>query len=343
MPIVQAEQLTRLITGILAGAGGRADYAETVAEHLVAANLAGHDSHGVLRTPHYVAAIDAGTLDPRAEPEIVSQTASMAQICGNWTFGQVIAKQATELAIDMAQAQGIGLVSMYHEGHTGRLGTYVEMGAEAGMASMIWDGCIGGPRSVVVPLNGTGRKIGANPIAMGLPSGSHGALVLDFATSMSAAGKVMVAVAKDELLPDEWIVDADWQPTRDPNQLKAGGALRPMGSPSVGHKGYALGFMVGLFSLMASLPSPAQPPLEDRWGTVILMLDIARFGSPDAFRQQVDAVIDFVKRDPLQGEVLVPGETEARTRRDRQANGIPLPEATWAELQECAQRFGIAH
>ncbi|MXV92283.1 MAG: Ldh family oxidoreductase [Chloroflexi bacterium] len=342
MPIVQAEPLTRLIKNILAEAGARADYAAIVAEHLVAANLAGHDSHGVLRTPHYVTAIDAGRLDPRAEPDIVSQSASMAQICGNWTFGQVIARQASELAIQMAQAQGIGLVSMYHEGHTGRLGAYAEMGAAAGLASMIWDGCIGGPRSVVVPLHGTGRKVGANPIAMGLPGGPHGSLVLDFATSMSAAGKVMVAVAKDELLPDEWIVDADWQPTRDPNQLQAGGALRPLGSPSVGHKGYALGFMVGLFSLMASLPSSAQPPQEDRWGTIILMLDIARFGSADTFRQQVEAVIDYVKSDPLEGEVLVPGEVEARTRRERLASGIPLPAATWQELMACATRFGIS-
>ena len=342
MPNLQAQPLTDLLAGILTGAGARSDYADIVAAHLVAANLAGHDSHGALRTPHYVKSIDEGVLKPRAEPEIVSRSASMAQICGNYTFGQVIARQATELAIDMARAEGIGLVSMYHEGHTGRLGTYAEMGAAAGMASMIWDGCLGGPRSVVIPFNGTGRKLGANPIAMGFPGGPHGALILDFATSMSAAGKVMVAQAKGEPLPDEWIVDGDWQPTRDPSQLWAGGALRPLGMPSVGHKGYALAFMVGLFSLMASLPSDAQPPDEDRWGTVILMLDIARFGNPEVFQQQIDALIAYLKADPLDGEVLVPGEVEARTRRERLANGIPLPQATWDELQACANRFGVA-
>ena len=342
MPIMQAQPLTELIAGVLTGAGARTDYADIVAAHLVAANLAGHDSHGVLRTPHYVKSIDEGLLQPRAEPEVVSRSACMAQICGHYTFGQVIARQASELAMDMARTEGIGLVSMYHEGHTGRLGTYAEMGTAAGMASMIWDGCLGGPRSVVLPLNGTGRKLGANPIAMGFPGGPHGALILDFATSMSAAGKVMVAQAKGELLPDEWIVDGDWQPTRDPNQLWAGGALRPLGMPSVGHKGYALAFMVGLFSLMASLPSDAQPPQEDRWGTVILMLDIARFGNPEVFQQQVDTLIAYLKADPLDGEVLVPGEVEARTRRQRLANGIPLPQATWEELQACAKRFGVA-
>ena len=266
----------------------------------------------------------------------------MAQVCGNFTFGQVIAKQAAEIAISKAREQGIGLASMYHEGHTGRLGTYAEMGAAAGMASMIWDGVIGGPRSVVVPLNGTGRKIGANPIAMGFPSASHGAVILDFATSISAAGKVMVAVDKGEQLPGDWIVDGNWQPTSDPTQLAKGGALRPMGLPYVGHKGYALAMMVGLFSLMASLPSEAQPPLEDRWGTVILMIDISRFGSVDVFQKQVDAVIEYVKEDPLEGEVLYPGEMEARRRAERLANGIDLPEATWAEISACAEGLGVA-
>ncbi len=341
MPRIQAGELERLIASILAAAGGRDDYAEIVAEHLVNANLAGHDSHGVLRAPHYVSAIDDGRLDPQALPEVVEETACMAQINGNWTFGQVIAKQGSELAITKAREQGIGLVSMYHEGHTGRLGTYAEMAAEAGMASMIWDGCIGGPRSIVVPLNGSGRKIGANPIAMGFPSGRHGAVILDFATSMSAAGKVMVAQAKGEALPDEWIVDAEGRPTTDPTQLREGGALRPLGLPSVGHKGYALGLMVGLFSMMASLRSDKQPPLEDRWGTVILMIDITRFGSLDLFQQQVDTVIEFVKADPLDGEVLFPGELEARRRQERLAGGIELPAAIWREIVDCAERFGL--
>lgn len=342
MPIAEAKQLTDIIARILAAAGARADYADIVARHLVDANLAGHDSHGVIRTPYYVRSIEKGELKPATEPEIVAETASMAQICGHWTFGQVIAKQATEIAIDKARKQGVGLVSMYHEGHTGRIGTYAEMGAEAGMASMIWDGCIGGPRSVVVPLNGTGRKIGANPIAMGFPSATQGTVLLDFATSISAAGKVMVAVDKGEQLPGDWIVDADWQPTSDPTKLKEGGALRPMGLPYVGHKGYALAMMVGLFSLMASLRSENQPPTEDRWGTVILMIDISRFGPLDVFQRQVDTVIDFVKTDPLEGEVLYPGEVEARNRRERLANGIDLPAATWNEISACAEGLGVA-
>ena len=102
MPILQAKPLTKLVAQILEAAGARTDYADIVATHLVNANLAGHDSHGVIRTPHYVRSIDDGNLQPTADPEIVDESACMAQICGNWTFGQVIAKQATELAIEKA-------------------------------------------------------------------------------------------------------------------------------------------------------------------------------------------------------------------------------------------------
>ncbi|MCE2473691.1 MAG: Ldh family oxidoreductase, partial [Anaerolineae bacterium] len=98
----------------------------------------------------------------------------------------------------------------------------------------------------------------------------------------------------------------------------------------------------GLFSMMASLRSENQPPLEDRWGTVILMIDIGRFGPVDVFQKQVDTVIDFVKTDPLEGEVLYPGEVEARNRRERLAQGIDLPAATWSEISACAQGLGVS-
>ena len=117
--------------------------------------------------------------------------------------------------------------------------------------------------------------------------------------------------------------------------------MRPLGMPSVGHKGYALAMMTGLFTMMASMPSGAEMPHGDRWGTVILMVDISRFGATDLFKQQVDVAIDYVKTDPLDGEVLFPGEIEARRRQERLAAGIDLPDATWRELMECVERFGL--
>ena len=341
MPTLNANELTVMTARILAAAGATDDYADIVATHLVNANLAGHDSHGVIRIPSYLASIDAGRVDPAAAPAVTYESASMAQIDGANTFGQVTAKIATELAIDKARAEGVSLVTMFQIGHTGRLGTYAEMAAAADMGAVIWDGCIGGTRSIVAPLNGKGRKIGANPIAMGFPSAKHGAVVLDIATSMSAAGKVMVAQAKGEKLPDKWIMDKDGVQTDDAMKLNDGGALLPLGMPSVGHKGFALAMMTGFFTMLASLPSGEDVPHGDRWGTVILMVDISRFGAADLYKQQVDLAIDYVKAEPLDGEILYPGEIEARRRTQRLADGIELPDATWRELLACAERFGV--
>lgn len=341
MPTLQAAELTPLIDSILQSAGAPPDYADIVATHLVDANLTGHDSHGVIRMTDYVRAIDEGRMNPKAAPKVTDETVSMAQIDGGSTFGQVTAGMGSELAIVKARETGLALVTAYNIGHTGRLGTYAEMAADAGLAAMIWDGCIGGPRSIVIPLNGSGRKLGANPIAMGFPSKKYGRVILDFASSMSAAGKVRVAESKGEPLPAEWIVDAEGRPTTDATQLMQGGALRPLGLPSVGHKGYALAFMTGLMTMMASMPSGAQLPEGDRWGTLILMIDIARFGSLEQFRQQVDVAIDFVKTDPLDGEVLYPGEPEARRRLERTRAGIDIPCSTWNEILALADRFGL--
>jgi uncharacterized oxidoreductase len=341
MPRIQADALNTLIFHILQAAGAPDDYAQTVSTHLVDANLAGHDSHGVLRAPHYVRQIDNGRLIPTAKPEIVDETSATAQIDGHWTFGQVIAKFGTELAIEKARSEGVAFVTMYHEGHTGRLGTYPEMVTKAGMAAALWDGCIGGPKATQPPLNGIGRKIGANPIAMGFPGEQFGPVILDFATSMVAVGKVLVAQARGESLAAEWVVDADGNPSTNPHDWENGGTLRPLGMPSVGHKGYALAFMVGLLGMMASMRSDVDFLTGDRWGTALLVIDISRFGSPDSFRKQVDQSIQFMKDSQHNGEVLYPGEFELRNRRERLEQGIEIPDPTWQEIVAYANRFNL--
>ncbi len=341
MPVIQAPLLDSIVDHVLQAAGAPEDFARTVAEHLVDSNLAGHDSHGVQRLPQYIQAIDDGLLMPANEPVIVDETPAVVQIDGKWTFGQVIAKYGTELAIAKARSTGVGFVTMYHEGHTGRLGTYPEMATRAGMACALWDGVIGGYKANQVPFGGSERKLGANPIALGFPGAEQGPIILDYATSMSAAGKVAVARASGKSLPGEWIVDGDGNPSINPDDYYTGGALRPMGLPGVGHKGYAMAFMVGLFGLLASMRSDVEWPGGNRWGTALLVIDIARFGPVDQFRKQVDQAIGFVKAGEAQADVRYPGEFERHNREHRRANGIELPESTWDEIRDCIRRFDL--
>ena len=339
MPTIRPETLDAVVDQVLQAAGAPADHARVVAEHLVDANLAGHDSHGVQRIPQYVDAVDGGSLIPTENPVIVDETPALVQIDGKWTFGQVIATYGTELAIAKAREVGVGLVTMYNEGHTGRLGTYPEMAARAGMACALWDGVIGSNRATQAPLGGQGRLIGANPIAMGFPGVENDPIILDYASSMSAAGKVRFAYAQGKKMPGDWIQDADGNPTNDPQAFYDGGALRPMGVPDVGHKGYALAFMVGLMGLMASMRSDEQFPSGVRWGTAILVMDISRFGPLDDFRAQVDQAVEFVKGDHTD-TVQYPGEYERRSRQQR-ANGIDVPDKTWQSILAYVDRFEL--
>jgi uncharacterized oxidoreductase len=344
MPIVPADTIERVTFQVLRAAGAPESHAATVAAHLADSNLAGHDSHGLQRLPQYVNAIEKGTLQPRESPIIVEETAAIALLDGRWTFGQVIAKFATELAIQKARDVGVAFVGMYNEGHTGRMGSYPEMAAKAGMVAALWDGCIGGPKANQAPFGGIGRKLGANPIAIGFPSGQGAPMLLDFATSCSAAGKVHVAKARGKRMPDKWLIDASGAPTDDPDAFYNGGALLPMGGLSTGHKGYALGFMVGLFGLLMSMRAGESLPGGNRWGTALMVLDVARFGSLDQFRAEVDEAVNYVKdTPPMEGfsEVLYPGEFEARTRQERLANGVDIPGPTWKEVTACIRKFGL--
>jgi LDH2 family malate/lactate/ureidoglycolate dehydrogenase len=268
----------------------------------------------------------------------------MALIDGRWTFGQVIMEFATELAIEKARDAGTGFVLMYDEGHTGRMGAYCERAARAGMAAALWDGGIGGRKQNVAPYGGTVSRLGANPIAIGFPGWEHEVILLDFATSCSAEGKLRVARARGKRLPGSWIVDVNGALSDDPNDFYAGGALMPMGGLSTGHKGYALGFMVGLFGLLATMPSAEPFPGGNRWGTALLVIDIGKLVSLDEFRRQVDRSVEYVKKTPAMDgfdSVLYPGEFEERTRDERKRVGIDVPEPTWDEVLALVRRYGL--
>jgi hydroxycarboxylate dehydrogenase B len=130
MPTLSAEVLTRLGIEIFTRAGAPQEHARCVTEHLVEANLAGHDSHGVLRIPQYVDLIDAGRIKPAATMSIVHEAPASAVVDGGGGFGQVIAREAMLLATRKAKAGGIGAVAVRHCSHTGRIGTYTHLAAK---------------------------------------------------------------------------------------------------------------------------------------------------------------------------------------------------------------------
>ena len=346
MPILTAEAIRTIASEVLRAAGAAEHHAGAVARHLADANLAGHDSHGFIRITQYVKEIDDGDVDPTASPEVLGENAAVAHVDGHLTFGQVVAGFALDLAMEKARQYGVGLVNMCNLTHTGRVGAYPEKAAKEGMAAIMCTGFVGGTSAInVTPFGGRARRLGTNPIAMAFPSAFGSPVLLDFATSIAAEGKLRVYRAKGETLPDDWVLDKDGVPSRDPNAYYEGGSLLPIGGLHGGHKGYALSFMVAMFgAVMGSVALPAATLPDQIAGSTIIVIDLAGMGAIDDIRATVGEVVDYVKDTPLadgSSGILYPGEFEALTREQRVEEGVSIADATWDEVSALMERFGL--
>ena len=346
---IRAEALQRIAQAILAAAGSSADEAGKVAHKLVGANLAGHDSHGVIRVPQYVEQVAAGEIVPNQSVAVVSETAVVTVLDGRGGYGQIVGEQAVQAAIDKAQAHGIALSALRDSAHLGRLGDWAEMAAAAGMASLHFVNATGIPLRVV-PHGGRDGRGTTNPIAIGIPVAGGAPVVLDFATAAIAEGKVRVARNKGVRVPPDCLLDADGRPTTDPNELYADppGNLVPFGGAVSGHKGGALWLMVDLLAgAFTGGGCSRLPEGPARFTSNMLSLVIAPAvytGTP-ALAAEIRRYLEFVKSSrprAADGAVMLPGEPEQRARAERRANGVPIDATTWAQIIAAGERQGLA-
>ena len=229
--------------------------------------------------------------------------------------------------------------------HVGRLGEYAEMAAREGVVAILAAGGFAEERGQAVPFGGSRPALGTNPIALGFPAGRAEPMLLDFATTAIAAGKVAVARARGLPLPDGVLIDRDGHATTDPNAYYEGGALLPFG----GHKGYALSMAVEFLGRIVTGSETFATEGRGgqyfaRSGHMVIAIDPSAFGPIDGYRERADATIDRIRAVPPapgHAEVLVPGDPEHRSRRERERDGIPVPQATWESIRECAVGLGL--
>ncbi len=338
MPTVPVARLRDLAVGLLAAVGARAEDAELVGAALIDANLAGHDSHGVIRLLNYVDWARQGSIDPNARAHVLSRQHSTAVVDGGWGWGQVGMMLAVETVIDLARNFGTGAVTVRRSNHIGRVAPYVAKIADAGMVGL----ALSNANPAVAPYGGRARVFGTNPIAWGVPrSGGRPALVHDIATAGVAEGKLRVARAKGLQVATGLLLDAEGEPTVEPDDFYTGGTLLPFGS----HKGSGLSVLVQV--LGRGLAGASPEALADHRGgngPIVIALDIAVFTDLERFTESTDAICEQIQSTaPSAGfdDVVLPGETEERTERDRRAKGIPVPETTWSELQELGESLGV--
>jgi LDH2 family malate/lactate/ureidoglycolate dehydrogenase len=349
MIVLQAQQLKQMTYAIFMAAGAAQPNAERVAEALVDANLAGHDSHGVARIPQYLQAIAAGQLDPAARPAVLKETALSLLLDGKWSFGQVGAQMCMQEAIRRAKTHGMAIAALVRAYHIGRLGEYSEMAHDAGMIALVTTGGLGGrhiaPGAGMAPYGGARAVLGTNPLSFGFPAGAQPPVMADFATSTVAMGKVNLARAKGEALPPNCILDRHGNPTTDPNDFYDGGVLLPFG----GHKGYGLAVVVELLSQALTGSDTCGDAKESGGlymlaGNVFLVLDPALFRPKEDYGAAADAIIQKIKAVPPAAgfsEVLVPGEPEQRSKARRRQEGVGIADGTWKALQEQAAKLNL--
>ncbi len=318
------------------------DLAEVVSDSLVDANLAGHDTHGVIMAPPYAAQIRAGWLKPaaRASVEPASALPATLAVNGAMGWGPPAAFLAANETMKRAQQFGIGAAVIRQCQHIGRLGQYVERIAAHHLIGIV--ACNTG--SAVAPFGSKQRMLGTNPIAISAPrQGSQAPVVFDGSTSVVAGNKLMVLAHKGLPAPAGWIIDRNGEPSTQPDDyLTGGGALLPLG----GHKGYALSVMVELLAgLLSGNSAPFLPDFAGGNGVLVIAIQPEAFMPIDHYLAQVERVCEALKAarrmDPAR-EVLLPGEPEQIARRERTANGIPMAETTWKSLCDLAESLGVA-
>jgi uncharacterized oxidoreductase len=345
MPAVQSDELQQLTEDLLKAAGATGEEASVVAAGLVTASLAGRDSHGVMRLPQYLTAMERGSIVTGAPVETVRESPTTAVIDGNWGFGQVAATRAAEMAREKAGATSLAGVAGRRCNHVGALADYVEMLADAGLIGLMFVNGHGGAHNTV-PWGGADRRLCTNPMAAAFPA-EDDPVVLDISTAAVAEGKVRTYRIKGEPVPDWWIVDSEGRPTNDPNVLyeQPRGALLPLGG-NVGYKGFGLGMMVDLLAGGLSGAGTSGPDPE-RGGNAftIIAIDPGAFAGEEAFRADASSLVEWVKSSrsaPGFDEVIVPGEIERATQQRRRRDGIPIPDEVWEQIAQAAEGSGVS-
>ncbi|MEC7733296.1 MAG: Ldh family oxidoreductase [Chloroflexota bacterium] len=344
MPSIMPDELEKIATALLVEAGASEEESKVISRLSIGANLAGHDSHGIIQIPTYIDRVNRGHIVPGAEYEIVKDTPTTTVVDGHWGFGYSVTERLMRETIEKARTQNIAAATVYRQSHIGRLAAYPLMAAEADMIGMITADS-GRSAKAVVPFGGREKRLGTNPISIAMPSNLDGPFFLDMATSAVAAGKINLAQARGGSIPSGWVVKADGEHTTDPNELKNGGAILPLGGDQ-GHKGYGLSSIVEIFSgILTGLGFGHDPSGRHNDGCFISVFNVSAFRDLQDFKDEVTEFAAYLKSSetaPGFDEVLYPGEIEYRNETRQRKEGIFVEDSTWGELQSLAEGYNIA-
>jgi uncharacterized oxidoreductase len=347
---IAADALTDFCAEVFERVGSRPGEARRVAASLVDANLTGHDSHGVIRMPRYVDWVRSGDIVPNQTIERLVDTPVIAVVDGRSGFGQTVAPQAVDVGVEKAKAMGLAAISLRNAGHIGRVGEWAERAVRAELISIHFVNARGSV--LVAPFGGLERRLSTAPFCVGIPREDGAPVVLDFATSLVAEGKVNVASRGGKPLPPDSLIGPDGALSGDPallygpmtpdgprNAALGAGAIRAFGE----HKGSGLALLCELLGGSLTGNGATGPGRKFANGMFSLYVDPKQVEPTHLFNADMTRYLDWFRQaSTLPGEaVLTPGEPERIARAQRGEHGVPLPSEAWASIVAAARSVGV--
>jgi ureidoglycolate dehydrogenase (NAD+) len=336
--VVSHQAALELTTKIFEATGVPTDDARQVAAGLLWADLRGIGSHGMIRIPSYIVRLDKGVVNPTPNLSIVKELPAAMVIDADQAHGQIALSFGMQKAIEKARTAGVGWIIVGQSTHSGAVGMYTRMAAEAGMIGIH----MGTSNPNMVYHGARVGGVATSPMAISVPRGDGKIISLDMATAIAGVGKLMAHKATNTPLGEGWALDAEGNPTTDPQKAEV---PTPLGGP----KGSGLSLM---FECITSLM--VGPSLIGRWVTgeaqkhkqnvVLVAVDIGAFIDLDAYKAEADYLVaalkDLPKADGVD-EIFMPGERGDAIYDQRLRDGIPVPAKTWADIGKVAERFGV--
>jgi LDH2 family malate/lactate/ureidoglycolate dehydrogenase len=344
------EDLNEFMIKFFEKLGVPSERAKIAAEVLLAADLRGVNSHGIIRLhTYYGNRLLKGQIDPRAEIKVLREKPASLTIDGGNGLGQYVAYEAMKRCMEKAEQTGLAMAAVCNSNHYGIAGYYAMMALPNDMIGISYTNS----QALVAPTYGKKAMLGTNPIAVAVPTAEEKPYVLDMATSIVPLGRVDVYRKAGETMPEGWAMDADGNTTTDPHQVIPNGALYPLGGPDItrGYKGYGLSMMVDIFSGVLSgaafgthVGRPQTTQEAANVGHYFAAMKINAFRDLDEFKNDMDQMIRELKSSPKakgQERIFIHGEKEFELEAKNRENGIPILESVVTLLQEAGEQAGV--
>jgi LDH2 family malate/lactate/ureidoglycolate dehydrogenase len=341
--VVSAKDLTDFGTAVLVKIGVPASDAHLLSDSLVAAELWGHSSHGMLRLPWYVERIRHGVMSAVTKSQLAVDNGAVAVLDGQDGIGQVLTFEAVKLGVERARTHGISAIGVRNSNHFGTAAYFTREAAKAGCVALLATNA----SPAMAPWGGRAKSVGTNPWSIAAPAGHRGVAVMDIANTAVARGKIYLAAERGVDIPKSWAADQNGVPTTD-----AKAAIDGLILPMAGHKGYVISFMMDVLAGVltgshfgGNVAGPYDPNRRSGCGHMLITIDINSMMPVSEFEGRLETLIDEVKSIPTADgvdEIFFPGELEDRNTAINHEKGISITENTWQSLMKLSTETDVA-